>query len=141
MFLVSGRLGADEKQAAEGLQVGTYTPQKIFQQSGGGAKLMEARRDAQKQAQEAQKNGDQKKLQKLQQDYRKKQMAIIQDFQKQVKAVLPEVAEKTGVEVIAAQVQYTAEGISTRDVTKQIVKALGDRPEKAKKIVPQPKKK
>ena len=141
MFLVSGRLHADQEKAPEGLQVGTYAPQEVFQQSGGGAELMKARQDVQKQAQAAQKNGDRKKLQKIQQDYRKKQMEIIQGFQDKVKEVLPEVAEKTGVEVIAPQVQYATEGIGTTDITPEIVKALGGSPEKSKKIMPQPEKK
>jgi hypothetical protein len=141
VLLVSPQLGAKDKDVAEGLQVGTYQPQKVFEQSPGRAKLMQAVQSAQKSMQEIQKSGDRQKAQKVQQDFQKKQQQIIQKFEKTVQKALPDVAEETGVQIIAARVEYVAEGITTTDLTPEIVKAIGGTPKAKTPASLKPKKK
>lgn len=135
LLLVSPQLRAED------LQVGTYKPQTVFEQSPGRAQLMQAVQSAQKAMQEIQKSGNRQKAQKVQQDFQKKQQQIIQQFEKTVKEALPGVAEETGVQIIAARVEYVAEGITTTDLTPEIVKAIGGTPKAKKPAVPQPNKK
>lgn len=130
-LMAIGVFGTGQLEAAENgeLVVGTYKPQQVFQQSEGQQELMEAFQEAQGSMQAAQEEGDQQKMQKLQSDMREKQEEIIGKFQDELEKVLPEVADATGVDIIAQGVEYTADDIDEKDVTDDVIKAMGGDPD------------
>lgn len=130
-LMAIGVFGTGQLEAAENgeLVVGTYEPQQVFQQSEGQQELMEAFQEAQGSMQAAQEEGDQQKMQKLQSDMREKQEEIIGKFQDELEKVLPEVADATGVDIIAQGVEYTADDIDEKDVTDDVIKAMGGDPD------------
>lgn len=93
--------------------------QKQMQQQGGGnnqdgqrrQKMMQARRKAQQKAQ--------KKMQKVGEEVRGR-------MDKDMNKVLPDVAEKAGVDLIVPQVSYKADHVKVKDLSKQVTKAMGE---------------
>lgn len=121
LFAESGQVRAQtEPGADDAVKVGTYDQQSAFMQYPGREKLVEAYQEAQKE--NGQDQATQQRLQKIQQE-------VIEDFRSDVSEVVPDVAEEAGVQVIATGVKYTADDISTRDVTPEIVEAIGGDPE------------
>jgi Skp family chaperone for outer membrane proteins len=117
---------AQKVQAAETeIMVGTYDEQQIFLQHPSLKELQDAQMKARQDLQEAQENDDQEKSQQIYMDFSRKQQEIIQNFQDVVAKALPEVAENTGVQVIATQVKYATEGVKVKDITSDVMKAIG----------------
>lgn len=134
--------GQGEEEASEQEQegdpiVGTYNPQKVFQQYPGREKLMKLHQEAQSEMQGEQ---DQEKAQKLQQELQQEQQKIIGEFQDEVKDKLPGVADEAGVKVIAMEVQYTDDDIASQDLTDAVIEAIGGDPDAAQEPAGQPAK-
>lgn len=116
-----------ESEDAVVLPVGSYEPQKAFEQYPGRNELLEEFQSAQEDMTKAQEQGDQQKLQQIQMKLQQKQQQVIDQFQRDVEAALPDVAKAAEVQVIAVEIAYTAEGVKTKDVTSQVVSALSER--------------
>ncbi len=133
----SGRLEAKEDSE---LVVGTYKPRQTFMQSPYQKKMrtemQKAYKDAQKPMKKAKKKGNRKKMQEIQSDLRKKQKQMIDDFRKELEGVFPKVAKKAGVQIIAQGVKYTSKDVKTKDITDDLIKALGGTPKKTPKLKP-----
>ncbi|MFO7898461.1 MAG: hypothetical protein R6V58_05315 [Planctomycetota bacterium] len=126
------RAQAEPDDGAEAVvQVGTYQPRTVFQNSPAGKELMEEVQAIRPAMAKAQQAGDQQKLQQLQTQFQKKQKETVEKFERDIEKVLPGVAKAAGVKVIALEVVYAAEGVETEDVTAQVTKALGGQPEDA----------
>jgi len=114
-----------QASAAKSMTVGTYKPRQVFQAYPGRGESMKKMRDLRSQAQQAQQQGDQKKMQELSRQMQQAQQSAVQKFRDEVDEVLPKVAKSENVDVVAVQVAYSAEGVQTKDLTKQIVEELG----------------
>lgn len=125
----AGRVNAQELPRREDkpeavVQVGTYEPQRAFEQYPGQKKLVEAYQAAQAGMAKAQEAGDQGALEQIQQQLEQTQQEVIGQFQRDVEALLPDAARAAQVQVIAREVVYTAEGVNVKDVTPHIAKGL-----------------
>ncbi|MFO8006725.1 MAG: hypothetical protein R6V05_03225 [Candidatus Brocadiia bacterium] len=132
---LAGRLDAQaqalqrtEAEPRRVAQVGTYDPQKAFEQSPAQEELMEAYEASLPALREAEQKGDQQKAQQLQQKLVQKREQLIGEFQNDVRAALPDVAKAAGVQVVALDIVYTEESVNTKDITPQIVEAIADGP-------------
>ncbi len=112
--------------APDALHVGTYDPDAAFQRHPAQQALEMALRTAQTEMQRAQQEGDQMAMQQVQQQYEHSANMAIQEFQQDVDRVLPEVAEDTGVKVVATDVVYTADNVHTSDITPELIEAMTD---------------
>lgn len=106
------------------VQVGTYEPQRAFEQYPGGQRLIEAYQAAQADMVKAQEAGDERALEQIQQQLQQTQQEVIGQFERDVEALLPDVARAAQVQVIALDVVYTAKGVNTKDVTPQVARGL-----------------
>lgn len=123
VFAAQGTLQAQESEAS-GIVVGTYTPRDVAQQVGLEEKMRGEMEGLQQRMQAAQQQGNQQEMQSIQAEAQQVQQRIIGDFESNMDAAMAEVAEQTGVDVIAIEVSYTAPGIETKDVTSEIVAQL-----------------
>lgn len=117
------------QEEAPAIAVGTFNPGQVAQESGLQAKMqasmqgkMEGLRER---AQAAQQSGDQAAMQQIQTEAQQIQNDAVAEFQSTLDGTLPEVAKAAGVEIIAVEFAYTAPGIESKDLTAQIVAALG----------------
>ncbi len=125
-FLWAGQPEARADQQAQGItRVGTFDIEQVFQTYPGREDMMEAQQEAQPQMAEAQQEGDHQKMQEIQQQLQQKQQEVIDTFHDDVEAELPDIADDANVQVIAVEVEWTADGIDTTDVTDDVVEALG----------------
>lgn len=142
-IISAGRLDV-QAQISEGIQpepepvvqAGTYDPEQAFAQYPGREKLMETYQSALPALQKAQQEGDEKKALQLQQELSQKRDQIVKKFQNDVQQALPDIAKATGVQLVALQVVYTGEGVKTKDITPQVVEAIGGDPDEQTLPVP-----
>jgi len=106
------------------ITVGTYSPDQVAQQVGLEARMMQEFQGLEQRAAEAQQNGDQAAMQQIQADAQQIQERVVNEFQTALDAAMPTVAEATGVQIIAMEVGYTADGINTRDITAEMVEGM-----------------
>lgn len=104
--------------------VGTYQPQQAAEQAGLNEQLVQAMSGLQERMVAAQQQGDQQAMQQIQAEARQVQQGIVQEFQTKIEQAMPAVAETAGVDIIAVQIAYTADGIATKDVTQNVVAEL-----------------
>lgn len=123
-FLMDSDLHAQGEEGS-GLVVGTYQPQQIAQATNLQQKMMQEMQGLQQRAQQAQQSGDQAEMQKIQQEAQQIQQDAADQFRTDLEGVMPQVAEQTGVQVIATEVTYTADGVTTKDITQAIIDAMG----------------
>lgn len=124
-LLVTGSGLQAQDDAASAVAVGTYDPQQVAQASGFEQKMMQEMQGLQERAQTAQQEGDQATLQQVQQEAQQIQQDATSRLIADIEAVMPQVAASEGVQVIATEVTYTAEGVSTTDVTQSVIDAMG----------------
>lgn len=122
-LLLGGLFVAGAAQAQD-ISIGTYDPQQVATAAGVQQMMMERMSGLQQRAQAAQQSGDQAAMQQIQQEAQQIQQEVFETFSTDVESVLPGVADETGVSVIATEVGFTAEGVTTVDVTEQVVAAL-----------------
>lgn len=137
-FLAQDAIQAQEEttqtqEAAIGSEiiVGTYEPQRVAEQYGINAKLMQQMAGLQQRMQTAQQQNNQQEMQQIQAEAQQVQQDVIGEFEQKIEDALPAVAEETGVDVVAVQVAYLAEGIETRDVTNELIAEMGGTAEEA----------
>lgn len=112
----------------DGLVVGTYDPQAVAQAAGLQQRMMEDMQGLQQRMQQAQQEGDQQAMQEIQAEAQQIQEDAANKFLEDVEGVMSQVAEATGAVVIATDVSYTADGVTTQDVTQDVMDALGVEP-------------
>lgn len=115
--------GQTDQQSAI-LHVGTYDPQTTFEQHPGFAKLMETVGTMQADAQQAQMEGDEQKMQQLQMQFEQQRLQVMEKFQQDLNEALPQAAEAANVQIIVTEVAYSAGNVKTTDVTAQLVEIL-----------------
>ena len=113
------------------ITAGTYSPQAVAEQIGLQQKLMAEMGQFQGRMQAAQQEGDQQAMQQIQMEAQQIQETIIGEFETDLEAAMPGVAEEAGVQMIAMEISWTAPGIETKDVTGELVEALGGAAEPA----------
>lgn len=124
-FVLPGAAAAQEAESGDtSMVVGTYAPDQVAQAAGIQAKLMEAMSGLQSRMETAQQEGDQEAMAQIRSEAQQIQQQITQDFIAGVDAVMVDVAESTGVAVIAVDVAYTGPGVTTKDVTDAVVEAM-----------------
>lgn len=121
--------GFDLSAQEEGqIAIGTYQPQAVAQAVGLQQQIMQDMEGLQQRMQQAQQEGDQQAMQEIQAEAQQIQQDAADDFLADIEAVMAQVAEETGVSVIATDVTYTAPGVTTQDVTEDVIAALGVEP-------------
>lgn len=126
---------AEERDEAEApgaeaeLRVGTYDPQSVLEQHPAHEELWQTAQSTQSEMQKAQQEENYEKVQQLQQEYQQKRNQILDDFEADIDEALPEVAEDTGVQVVALEVVYTGDEVQTQDITPDLVEELNDNQE------------
>ena len=120
----------ESKESKAVFKVGTYRPQTAFEKHPLHEKLMEKYTSIQTAIQLAQQENDQQKMAQLQQKFDQQRTQIAEQFQSDVKEAFPEVAEETGIKVIALQIAYTANDVAMQDVTEHIVETFTEKDEK-----------
>lgn len=120
----------ESNESKDVFKVGTYRPQAAFEKHPLHKKLMEKYTSLQTEIQGAQQEGDQQKVKQLQQKFEQHRTQIVEQFQSDVKEAFPEVAEETGIKVIALQIAYTANDVAMQDVTEHIVEIFTEKDEK-----------
>lgn len=123
-FLTSSDLHAQDDQSAE-IVVGTYDPQQVAQAVGLQQQMMQEMQGLQARAQAAQQSGDQQAIQEIQAEAQQIQQDAADRFLADVEAVMAEVAQEAGASIIATEVTYTSPGVATKDVTQDVIAALG----------------
>jgi Skp family chaperone for outer membrane proteins len=117
-------LHAQDEGGAAKVVIGTYDTNQVAQATGLQEEMMQKMQGLRERAQEAQQAQDQAAMQQVQADAQRMQQEMTDAFRKRVEAVMPQVAETTGTQVIAAAVAYTAPGIETKDVTQAVIDAM-----------------
>lgn len=113
-----------QEEASPEILVATYTPQQVAEAAGLQERVMQEMSGLQQRMQEAQQAGDQQAMQAIQVEARQIEQAATADFVADMEAVMPQVAERTGAQVIATNVSYTAPGVATEDVTPAVIEAM-----------------
>lgn len=116
-------LHAQEEGMAQ-LVVGTYDTNQVAQASGLQEQMMQQMQGLRERAQQAQQSQDQAAMQQIQAEAQQMQQDMAEKFRQRIEAVMPQVAEASGAQVIAAAVTYTAPGIETKDVTQAVIDAM-----------------
>ena len=130
--LDAGPKDPSEKAAAESARseadamIGTYDTQIAFQKYPLQETLMEKVTSLRVSIQEAEDEGNYEKVQQLRQKYEEERIRILEKFQKDIRDALPEVAEDTGVKVIAVEFAYIDEDVKTVDITPHLVEAFAN---------------
>lgn len=108
-----------------GIVVGTYQAQQVAQAVGFQQQIMQQMQGLQQRAQEAQQSGDQQAMQQIQMEAQQIQQDATAELLADIEAVLPQVAEETGATIIATDVTWSADSVTTEDVTQAIIDAMG----------------
>jgi len=127
IFLPAGQLDASEARGT--IAVGAFDQEKAFESYPGREELVKVYTAAQQSMQEAQQKGNQETLEQIQLELQRKQQQIVGQFHDDIGKALPGVAEQLGLKVIALNIVYAAEGIETRDVTLDVIEAIGGEPQ------------
>lgn len=123
-FLAGPDLHAQDDEGA-GVVVGTYNPQEVAQAVGLQQQMMQEMQALQQRAQEAQQSGDQQAIQEIQAEAQQIQQETADQFMADLEGVMAQVAEENGTAIIATDVTYTAPGVTTKDLTQEVIAALG----------------
>lgn len=123
-FVAGSDLLAQSEPSAE-IVVGTYQPEQVAQAVGLQQKMMQDMQGLQARMQQAQQAGDQAAMQQIQAEAQQIQQNAADEFLADVEGVMAQVAEETGATIIATDVTYTAAGVATKDVTEDVIAALG----------------
>lgn len=121
----AGSHEADEAEAAE-MAVGTYEPMVAFQSHPGFRELEEKGQAAQAEMQQAQETQDQEAMMRIHQQFQMDQQRIIEQFHNDLDQVMPKVAEREDVHVVAMEIVYSRPNVETRDVTEAVVAELAE---------------
>lgn len=123
--------GLQAQEEAAGLVIGTYQPSQVAQSVGFQQRMMQKMQGLQARMQQAQEEGDQEAMQQIQSEAQQAQQDATNELLADIEAVMPQVAGETGVQVVAVNVTYTADGVTTKDITQDIVNAMSAEEESA----------
>jgi glutamine synthetase adenylyltransferase len=116
---------AHAQQANEGeVRLATYDPQTVFSQSPMQQQLAQKGEEIGAAMQQAQQQGDQQAMQQLQAQFQQEQQQIFHQFEQAIRQIAPSVAEEEGVQVIAADIVYSAGALETTDVSTQLAEGM-----------------
>ncbi len=116
---------ADESGEDIALTVGTYDAETVFQSHPAQSELSSAMQSAQMQMQQAQQTGNQQQMQQIQMEHQQTRGRLIGEFEDDIAEAMPDIAKSTGVNVAAMEVMYTADDVETKDITSDLVAAIG----------------
>jgi hypothetical protein len=111
---------------AQEIVVGTYDPQAVAEQAGVPQRIEAAMQPFQQRLVAAQQEGDQQAMQQIQVEAQQVQQTMAAEFFAEVGDAMPPVARRAGVDVIAAEVAYAAPGVTTKDLTTEVVRAVSE---------------
>ncbi|MBD3297828.1 MAG: hypothetical protein GF341_04165 [candidate division Zixibacteria bacterium] len=117
---------ADESGEDVSLTVGTYDAETVFQSHPAQSELSSAMQSAQMKMQQAQQTGNQQQMQQIQMEHQQTRGRLIGEFEDDIAAAIPDIAKSAGVNVAAMQVMYTADDVETKDITSDLVAAIGE---------------
>ena len=117
-------LGAQEESRPRDLAVGTYRPGEVVRVLGFQEKVRERFQGLHENMEEARQEGNQEAVRDIQSEVHRARQEARSDLLSRIEGVIPEVAETTGVLVVAVELEYTAPEVTTRDITREIVDAL-----------------
>jgi len=121
---VSNAQSAAEKKS-ESVHVGTYQPQKAFENYHGAEQMNRKMQELQTQMQQAQQQGDRQRMQQIQQQMQQLQNDTIEQFYNDVESAAPEVARQNGVSIVAVEILFTEDQIDDpKDLTDPIIKKI-----------------
>lgn len=103
------------------LQVGVYNPQQVFEQYPGRQQMMENLASLQQEAEQAIQQENHQKLAELQAQAEQQQRRTVEQFQQDVQEVLPQVAQATGVQLVAMEIIYAAPDVEQQNLTQAII--------------------
>jgi Skp family chaperone for outer membrane proteins len=124
--ITADHLTVQAQAPAPGVEIGTYNPQAAFEKHPAQTRLMEIMETLQADLQKAQEQGDSAKAEQIQQQYEQERAQTIEQFHEDVNRVMPVAAESAGVSVVALEILYTAENVTTRDITPQLIGAFDE---------------
>lgn len=116
--------GVSAQDDGAGIVVGTYQAQQVAQAVGFQQQVMQQMQGLQQRAQEAQQSGDQQAMQQIQMEAQQIQQDAAAKLLAEIESVMPQVAEQTGASIIATDVTWSAEDVTTEDVTQAIIDAM-----------------
>lgn len=109
------------------MRLGTYEPQRAFQQYHGMQDFNQQMQRLQQQAQEAQQQGDQQRMMQIQQEMQQLQNQVVEQFHSDVENVIPKVAENAGVQLVAIDIVYAADDLGEpHDLTDQLIQQVNE---------------
>jgi len=108
------------------LQVGVYNPQQVFEQYPGRQQMMESLAALQQEAEEAIQQENHQKLAELQAQAEQQQRQTVEQFQQDIERILPEVAQATGVQLVAMEIIYAADDVEEQNLTTAIIEQFHD---------------
>lgn len=108
-------------------RIGTYDPEMVFQQYHGLQELIALSQRLEGEAQQAQMEGNQQRLQELQMEMQEGQMRIINQFHQDVQRVMPELADRHELDIVAVEVIYASnEYGDPEDISQQLAERLAE---------------
>lgn len=114
-----------EERKTEKVRVGTYEPQQVFQSSPYAMQLQERVGALQREAQQAQEEGDHQRAMQIQGRMQQVQNEVVQEFLADVEQALPKLAGEAGVQIVALQVVWTDREIGEpRDLSHDLIAHL-----------------
>lgn len=120
----SSPAGGTPGPSAHRINVGVYSPQRIFRAYNGRQQLIQKLQGAEKIARAAQKTGDKKKEMAAEQTLRKKQMALIANFKLKMKKAIKKIAHKQNLDLVVNRIAFKSSHIATHDVTKDVIQQM-----------------
>lgn len=113
---------AQAQEAA--VRVGTYDLQEVFQTLDLGRELEDRMASLQLEAQAAQQEGNQQRLQEIQREAQQAQQEVIEGFRSTLERLTPQIAEEQAVQVVAGDILYTSPGSEVVDLTDDVIRAM-----------------
>lgn len=119
----------DETQAQQaennGIRIGTFDPERVFQQYHGINELIALSQRLQAEAQQAQMQGNQQRLMELQMEMQEGQMRVINQFQEDVQRLVPDIARENDIKIVAVEITYIADEYGEpEDISRKLVEKL-----------------
>jgi Skp family chaperone for outer membrane proteins len=113
------------------VRVATYEPQLVFQSSPHAARLNERVGQMQREAQEAQEQGDHQRAMQIQGQMQAVQNEVVQGFFSDVEEAIPDVAAESGVKIVALEVVWVDPDFDEpKDLTTELIEELNSNSER-----------
>ncbi len=120
-LIMAGLFGFSTLQSQETVTIGTADMERVFSEYQGTKDFEAEMEKIQQDFQTAQQEGNQQRLMEIQQEFQIKQGQLIQNFHEAIEKASAPVSEKTGVQIIVAEVLYRTEAASVIDVSEELI--------------------